>query len=33
MLFGSEWPALTSDRWLQDFEAAPLKDEVRPMIL
>jgi len=33
MLFGSDWPAITPDRWLQDFEAAPFKDEVRPLIL
>lgn len=33
MLFGSDWPALTPDRWLKDFEAAPFKDEVRPMLL
>ncbi|MEJ1992957.1 MAG: amidohydrolase family protein [Maritimibacter sp.] len=33
MLFGSDWPAITPDRWLKDFEAAPFKDEVRPLIL
>ena len=33
MLFGSDWPAITPDRWLADFEAAPCKDEVRPLIL
>lgn len=33
MLFGSDWPALTPDRWLADFEKAPFKDEVRPLIL
>jgi uncharacterized protein len=33
MLFGSDWPAITPDRWLADFEAMPFKDEVRPMIL
>ena len=33
MLFGSDWPAITPDRWLADFEAAPFKDEVRPLIL
>ena len=33
MLFGSDWPAITPDRWLADFEAAPFKDEVRSLIL
>ena len=33
MLFGSDWPAITPDRWLEDFEKAPFKDEVRPLIL
>ena len=33
MLFGSDWPAITPDRWLADFAAAPFKDEVRPLIL
>lgn len=33
MLFGSDWPAITPDRWLADFETAPFKDEVRPLIL
>jgi len=33
MLFGSDWPAITPDRWLKDFEDAPFKDEVRPLIL
>lgn len=33
MLFGSDWPAITPDRWLKDFEEAPFKDDVRPLIL
>lgn len=33
MLFGSDWPAITPDRWLADFENASFKDEVRPLIL
>ena len=33
MLFGSDWPAITPDRWLHDFENAPFKEEVRPLIL
>ena len=33
MLFGSDWPAITPDRWLEDFEKAGFRDEVRPLIL
>jgi predicted TIM-barrel fold metal-dependent hydrolase len=33
VLFGSDYPLLTPDRWLADFEALALKDEVRPLIL
>ncbi|WP_375261946.1 amidohydrolase family protein [Palleronia sp.] len=33
MLFGSDWPAITPDRWLSDFEKIDIKDEVRPMVL
>ena len=33
MLFGSDWPAITPDRWLADFAEAPFRDEVRPLIL
>ncbi len=33
MLFGSDWPAITPDRWLADFEKLDIKDEVRPLIL
>ena len=33
MLFGSDWPALTPERWLKDFETIGIKDEVRPLIL
>lgn len=33
MLFGSDWPAITPDRWLSDFEKIDIKDEVRPLIL
>ncbi|MBO9579017.1 MAG: amidohydrolase [Microbacteriaceae bacterium] len=31
--FGSDFPVLTPDRWLDDFAALDLKDEVRPKIL
>lgn len=33
MLFGSDWPAITPDRWLKDFADLDIRDEVRPMIL
>lgn len=33
MLFGSDWPAITPDRWLKDFEELEIRDEVRPLIL
>lgn len=33
MLFGSDWPAITPDRWLADFENIAIRDEVRPLIL
>ncbi|TJZ90952.1 amidohydrolase [Paracoccus gahaiensis] len=33
MLFGSDWPAITPDRWLADFADLPIRDEVRPLIL
>jgi len=33
MLFGSDWPAITPDRWLSDFETIGIRDEVRPLIL
>jgi predicted TIM-barrel fold metal-dependent hydrolase len=32
-MFGSDFPVITPDRWLKDFEAIGIKDEVRPMIL
>jgi predicted TIM-barrel fold metal-dependent hydrolase len=33
MLFGSDYPLITPDRWLSDFEKLPVKDEVRPLVL
>jgi predicted TIM-barrel fold metal-dependent hydrolase len=33
MLFGSDWPAITPDRWLADFATINIRDEVRPLIL
>jgi len=33
VLFGSDYPWITPDRWLADFEKIAIKDEVRPLIL
>ena len=33
VLFGSDYPLITPDRWLQDFEEAGFKDAVKPLIL
>jgi predicted TIM-barrel fold metal-dependent hydrolase len=33
MLFGSDYPLITPDRWMADFEKINIKDEVRPLIL
>ena len=33
VLFGSDYPALTPERWVRDFEEAPFWDEARPLIL
>ena len=33
MLFGSDFPLITPDRWLRDFEQLPIRDEVRPLVL
>jgi uncharacterized protein len=33
VLFGSDFPLITPDRWLADFGQAPFRDEVRPLVL
>jgi uncharacterized protein len=33
VLFGSDYPLITPDRWLADFAALDIKDDVRPRIL
>ena len=33
MLFGSDYPMITPDKWLADFENAGFRDEVLPLIL
>src|SRR3954466_375840 len=33
MLFGSDYPVLTPERWLSEFAQLPIRDEVRPLVL
>ncbi len=33
VLFGSDFPVITPDRWLADFASLEIKDDVRPLIL
>jgi predicted TIM-barrel fold metal-dependent hydrolase len=33
VLFGSDFPVITPDRWLADFAGLEIKDDVRPLIL
>jgi predicted TIM-barrel fold metal-dependent hydrolase len=33
VLFGSDYPMITPDRWLADFDALDIKPEVRPLVL
>lgn len=33
VLFGSDWPMITPERWLDDFQQIAIKDAVRPLIL
>lgn len=33
VLFGSDYPVITPDRWLKDFATIDIRDEVRPLIL
>jgi predicted TIM-barrel fold metal-dependent hydrolase len=33
ILFGSDYPLITPDRWLEDFKSIKIRDEVRPLIL
>jgi predicted TIM-barrel fold metal-dependent hydrolase len=33
VLFGSDWPLITPDRWLREFNEWDLSDEVRAKIL
>jgi hypothetical protein len=33
VMFGSDYPMLTPDRWIADFDKTAFRDEVRPLIL
>jgi predicted TIM-barrel fold metal-dependent hydrolase len=33
VLFGSDYPLITPDRWMSDFEQGGFRDEVKPLIL
>src|SRR6266545_1791137 len=33
VMFGTDYPALTPERWMADFDRLPIKPEVRPLIL
>ena len=33
ILFGSDYPLITPDRWMKDFEEAGFKDSVKPLSL
>jgi hypothetical protein len=33
MLFGSDYPLITPERWMADFATINIKEEVRPLIL
>ena len=33
MLFGSDWPVITPDRWLSDFAKLDIREEIRPKVL
>jgi len=32
-MFGSDYPLIRPERWIKDFEALDIRDEVRPSIL
>ena len=33
MLFGSDFPLITPERWMRDFDTLPIKDEVKPKVM
>jgi len=33
VLFGSDYPLITPDKWVAEFEKLPIRDEVRPLVM
>ncbi|MGK5173891.1 amidohydrolase family protein, partial [Geodermatophilus sp. CPCC 205761] len=33
VLFGSDYPLISPERWIRDFEALEVRDEVRPLVM
>ena len=33
ILFGSDYPVIAPERWMEEFDKLPIKPEVRPLIL
>ena len=33
VLFGSDYPVLTPEKWMEEFDKLPIKPDVRPLIL
>jgi predicted TIM-barrel fold metal-dependent hydrolase len=33
MLFGTDYPLITPERWMKDYEAAGFREEVKPLIM
>jgi predicted TIM-barrel fold metal-dependent hydrolase len=33
VLFGSDYPLLTPERWIRDFEQLEIRDDVRPLVM
>jgi uncharacterized protein len=33
MLFGSDYPLIRPERWIKDFQALEIRDEVKPLIM
>jgi predicted TIM-barrel fold metal-dependent hydrolase len=33
VLFGTDFPLITPERWMKDFDEAGFKEEVKPLIL
>ena len=33
ILFGSDYPVMAPEKWMEEFDKLPIKPEVRPLIL